>query len=149
MHSRIKHHETSDMLNFIDESLRCPVCYVRFANAPRALAHLNEARRRGNRPLSCREVLLSGAVAPLPPDQQAKVRELACCARSSARKAGHTTPLARVHAKRPRCGTIVPLEVVPDDRFFDWTEVRPQKKLRAKTKPDTVLAGLLAVELRS
>ena len=131
------------MMQFLDESLCCPVCMVQFPNVPRALAHLTETRIRGSRPLSCRQVCLSGLVKPASPEAQAKVAAVARAQRKVAKQSGHVTPLARAHAKRPRVGTIVPSAARSTnsrDRFFTWEDIRPSKRLRSKTHLDLILA---------
>ena len=113
MHNRTRHKEMCPMMQFLNESLRCPVCAVQFPNVPRALGHLTEPRVRGGRPISCRQVCLAGLIRPAPQAVQEKVAAAAREQRKAAKASGHVTPLARLHAKRPRIGTIVPVLIPP------------------------------------
>ena len=154
---RSKHKQRNVLTQYLDTSLTCPVCYVRFGNFPKLLGHVTEGRQRGTRPLSCHQVLKSGLVEPVPVAMQQTAQVQARAERSKGRKLGHTTPKVSVPAKRPRPGTIVPemyravrpRTLANDDsrpcNAFDWQLVRPAKRLRAKTSLDSVVAHLCTV----
>lgn len=144
MHMRVKHNSRSFFQSFVDRSMCCPVCHVQFSNVTRVVSHLSEPRKRGRRPLSCRDVLMQGLVRQVSSEEQELVRQQSRAQRKAAVRVGHTTPIAHVPAKRPRSGTIVPLPGrASDPRWFDWSSVRPTKRLRGKTRPDAVLAGAI------
>ena len=136
MHNRTRHKEMCPMMQYLNESLRCPVCAVQFPNVPRALGHLTEPRVRGGRPISCRQVCLAGLIRPAPQAVQEKVAAAAREQRKAAKASGHATPLARLHAKRPSIGTIVlvfnPSEVYGGDRFPNGMRCSPLSGSRPK-----------------
>jgi hypothetical protein len=153
-HMRSKHKQRNVLTQYLDTSLTCPVCYVRFGNFPKLLGHVTEGRQRGTRPLSCHQVLKSGLVEPVPVAMQQTAQVQARAERSKGRKLGHTTPKVSVPAKRPRPGTIVPemyravrprTLATEDSRpcnAFDWHLVRPAKRLRTKSSLDSIVAHL-------
>ena len=139
------------MINYVTPCCVCPVCCVKFSNLTRVLGHLNDTRRRGTRPLACGDIVRAGLVAPTPDDVRQQVVDLARAERKDARKAGRSTPLSRVPAKRPRSDSIVPTSAARDEMRrahgdflpFDWSTVRPTKRLKRKTAVDTLLAKRL------
>jgi len=156
-HMRAKHKQRNALTQYLDTSLTCPVCYISFDNFAKLLGHVTDARRRGVRPLCCNQVLKAGLVHPVSRIAQEAAQKQAREERKRGRRLGHTTPLVRVPAKRPKPGTIVPEMYrnvrprtlnssanLPCINSFDWDLVRPVKRLRTKTCLDLVVARTCA-----
>jgi hypothetical protein len=88
-HMRSKHGMRSPVKQYIDGTGICPVCGTNFLTRIRVIAHLSDVRRP-----KCRNVLLSGSRAPLPPSVQQALEELDRTTRREALQAGHTHPIA-------------------------------------------------------
>ena len=143
-HMRSKHDHRNVLSQYLDSSLKCPVCCVQFGNFPRLLGHVSDTRRRGSRPLSCNQVLKAGLIQAVPVAAQEAAQRQARQERAEGRKLGQTNPRVLVPAKRPRIGTIVPSDFSRDAsspmNAFDWQMVRPAKRLRCKTSLDAILS---------
>jgi len=57
-HARVKHGSRSFMKQFIGSDFRCAVCRNQFSTRLRAIAHLSEKRKRGNRTRLCNDVVM-------------------------------------------------------------------------------------------
>ena len=154
-HQRACHGVLSTMLPLISESLRCPVCLTKFSTHASILAPLNEKRLRGKRIINCHLVIKSGIVRPSDDWKCQKTRRAARSERSAARKRGLSQPPVLNAAKRPKFSWSLAhaaatarraAEAIEDmpDNSFDWTSVRPTKRLRAKASPDSLLAQIVA-----
>jgi hypothetical protein len=99
-HSRAMHGSRNDLRRFIGPSASCPVCCVQFANRPKALAHLQDGRRRGGSATTCKEIVERGIFSPLPDELVRKLdladREL----RRSSMKLGWTQPRSAFRTRR-------------------------------------------------
>jgi hypothetical protein len=99
-HVRAKHGSRNDLRRFIGPSASCPVCCVQFANRPKALAHLQDGRRRGGSATTCKEVVERGVFSPLPDELVRQLdladREL----RRSSMKLGWTQPRSLFRTRR-------------------------------------------------
>jgi hypothetical protein len=101
-HKRSRHQMRNPLRAFLDASGVCPVCGGDYGCRTRALAHVTETRCRGKATRTCRDELESGGFAPFSDERINEFDELDRQARGAARAAGHTQPLARAPAKRPR-----------------------------------------------
>ena len=148
-HKRKKHDGVSVVTKFVGRSLFCPVCACRFGSRTRLIAHLSEHRNRGRRQFTCRALLRSGMLAPVPEQEHRAVHAEDRRNRKRARQSGHTQPLAPFTAKRQRIGGSISKqamsvweslstdEVIPTNRL-EWRTFPPLKRLRSKTNLDLV-----------
>ena len=109
------------MKQFIGSDFRCPVCRNQFSTRLRAIAHLSEKRKRGNRTRLCNDVIMQGSFVPLDPASLSRLDSADSKLRRDARLKGKSQPLASYKAKR----LLVDLEQVP---------APPMKRLRLRTK---------------
>ena len=120
-HARVKHGSRSFVKQFIGSDYRCPVCHNQFSTRLRAIAHLSETRKRGNRTRLCNDVIMHGCVAPLDPATIAELDSIDRKLRRDARLKGKSQPLASYKTKR----LLVDLEQVQGP---------PKKRIRLRTK---------------
>jgi len=159
-HIRAKHKKLDSLTDFLGNSSRCPVCCVDFASRTRLVAHITDKRVRGKKPITCRQVLAAGLVTPISHDELTAARMHDRSDRRAAFKRGHSQPLAAGLTKR-KLGTIVPDITVsvqngrrlfsqmaaddPPSNMFDWSTVKPTKRLRCKAPLDLVLSHAIDV----
>ena len=89
MHQRTKHTLRCPARLYVDESAICPICKTDFKQRLRCIAHLSDSRRT-----KCWDQLMQLAPPPLPAQ---RVEELDLAdreARKTAKRKGHTHPLA-------------------------------------------------------
>ena len=149
-HIRRQHGVINSFAPFLDASGTCPVCRLSFSSRTRLLAHVTDMRRRGKRKILCRDILGAGVVAPLSIAEQAKCAEQDRTARRVALKRGHTQPRSSRPVKRRAVPSTVPPLRCEMGAFeysegpsasanvFDWSSVRPLKRLRSKSSLDVV-----------
>ena len=124
-HKRVMHAARCVMNSYV-ESNQCPACGHKFADRLRVIAHLSETRQRSKNPKqSCRDKVLEGGFAQLPPDRVKELDESAKLQRRAARKAGHTRPVVPLHLHAPK-------------RPLSELVSLPKRRLRAKTSTENV-----------
>ena len=144
-HTRTKHRTFSEPARFVGRSLRCPICFTKFTNRPRLVAHLVDKRSRGKKEFTCNAVLCAGFVKPADEQEFSEVCLADRILRKEARKRGLTQPRADTTAKRLRVGSSVSAAALAcvDDKpsnMLAWSEVPPAKRLRRKTSLDTIMS---------
>jgi hypothetical protein len=98
MHMRVVHKIRNIIRLYVDEAGVCPICKTDFKTRLRCIAHLSDVRRP-----RCREQLLSGSHPLLTSSRLQELDEKDRMSRRSARREGHTHPLA-VEAARTVSG---------------------------------------------
>ena len=143
----------AQQLSVYGASAVCPVCSMQFSSRTRLQAHITESRVRGSRLINCGCVIRAGLVEPAESVSLAKAVLSDREARREARKRGMTQPRSVVHAKRLRIGGSLALaassahaerqkrdpESIPANAL-DWLDIKPAKRLRAKTSVDQMVA---------
>ena len=93
-HQRAKHGQRNPVRCFVGSGV-CPVCSSDYQDRLRCIAHLSDFRRP-----SCRDRLLSGEFAPLPPEIVAKLDAIDAELRKKAHRAGRTHFIGKVPARK-------------------------------------------------
>ena len=151
-HLRAKHKVRTSFDSFLPASGVCLVRRLQFSSRPRLLAHVGDARQRGKKSVKCKDVLKAGLVAPLPDEELQAARAADTLLRQRAHKRGLTQPKSEFPAKRRSVVSVVPsIEckrgfLYVESEFVEapgnalrWEDVRPLKRLCAKTALDAVL----------
>ena len=95
-HNRAKHGQKNEMRYYVNSSGMCPVCNNMYHTRLRVLAHLCDSRRA-----RCRSAIQQGRheASRLSSEQVIVLDSFDNQARTDARKAGHTHPIAQVTAR--------------------------------------------------
>ena len=162
-HMRRSHGLRNWYASYAPPSGVCPVCLIQFDLHGNLVRHLAGKSFKGGKTICCRDVVKAGLVKPLSVETLKEAAALRAQQHRDARRVGRSAPLAAIHAQRLR-GTIFPRHLrphgpwpqpAPDENDgvlaadvpgpqFDWFAVRPKKKLRVKTSPETIVAQAIA-----
>ena len=152
-HMRAAHGIRSTVEQFIGSSASCPICRKSFASRVRLLDHVGLTRKRGRRKISCYELLMAGAVPPVPEHELRAAQEAMHTQTLEAKQKGLSHRRSSCPPKRraPNATVVPPLNCCKGVEYvepgtaatnaLDWAVLRPCKRHRTKTSLE-----LLAVE---